>query len=263
MSDEFPALQQRILRIVDVLEHATSKRFIFPIKHDDDVSVARQPQFGCPKGVPIGLIHAELAAAKSHVTADEIDGAVNRLYLKEMLTKSTLDENTVRAHYGLLDGPVIRNEVDRLWQGPYIDVTLTTYVDAIVIHDEVIADYPDNSTDMDHLAVWCIVYASTVAGLKIIEANKNPHWYAERRELWFRGECCRSTRKTAQNQDRILEVFEEHNWPDTIKDPFISSTSIVSEKRLRDTIAKLNKSINPKSIRFGVVGCNKIKWTSD
>jgi hypothetical protein len=86
-----------------------------------------------------------------------------------------------------------------------------------------------------------------------------PAWDAERRELRFRGRLVKRFRSPAPNQERVLAALEEEAWPPRIDDPLPPHADQDSKRRLRDTIATLNRGQD--AIRFFADGRGQgIRW---
>lgn len=77
-----------------------------------------------------------------------------------------------------------------------------------------------------------------------------PRWLKDKRELWFEGKIVRRIRSSrATNVIKILNAFEECNWPTQIDDPI--TTGGDSSQRRR-AIESLNDGL--KLIRFSCAG---------
>jgi hypothetical protein len=73
-----------------------------------------------------------------------------------------------------------------------------------------------------------------------------PSWNAIRRELTWSGMIVKRFRVPAQNQEKILSVFEENGWFEHIHDPLPVTYDIDAPTRLHDAINRLNRcQINP------------------
>jgi hypothetical protein len=48
-------------------------------------------------------------------------------------------------------------------------------------------------------------------------------------------------RQPAENQEQVLNAFQEEDWPDRIDDPLPPKPNMELKRRLRDTVAALNK----------------------
>lgn len=73
-----------------------------------------------------------------------------------------------------------------------------------------------------------------------------PCWNETRRELSLAGLVVKRFRVPAQNQERILRVFEEEGWAEHIHDPLPENYDIDAPTRLHDAINRLNRcQINP------------------
>ena len=77
-----------------------------------------------------------------------------------------------------------------------------------------------------------------------------PEWNDLRRELCMAGTVVKRFRVPAPNQETILQVFEEENWPERIDDPLPQTTSPEPKRRLHDTINALNRNQKSPLIRF-------------
>jgi hypothetical protein len=87
---------------------------------------------------------------------------------------------------------------------------------------------------------------------RLLPIGDRPHWDADRRELSFREGGLKRFRSPAPNQERVLAAFEEDGWPPRIDDPLPPQADQDSKRRLRDTIATLNRG--QKGIRFSADG---------
>jgi hypothetical protein len=86
--------------------------------------------------------------------------------------------------------------------------------------------------------------------LAIGSARHVPTWDAQRRVLWFDDRVVKEFRWQAFNQEHILCAFQEEGWPARIDDPLAPLPSLVSKRRLIDTIKCLNRKQANKLIRF-------------
>jgi hypothetical protein len=66
-----------------------------------------------------------------------------------------------------------------------------------------------------------------------------PSWDSHRRELYFGGELIKKFKIPSPNQEQILTVFEEENWPVRIDDPLSCLADSDPKQRLRETIRSL------------------------
>ncbi|REJ85068.1 MAG: hypothetical protein DWQ29_11550, partial [Planctomycetota bacterium] len=69
-----------------------------------------------------------------------------------------------------------------------------------------------------------------------------PEWNDLRRELRMDGKVVKRFRVPAPNQETILRVFEEENWPERIDDPLPQTETAEPKRRLHDTINALNRN---------------------
>ena len=72
-----------------------------------------------------------------------------------------------------------------------------------------------------------------------------PVWDRSRRELRLGNKLIKRFKWPAENQERVLDAFEDNGWPTHISDPLEPHDSICPKRRLHDTIKCLNrKQIN-------------------
>lgn len=77
-----------------------------------------------------------------------------------------------------------------------------------------------------------------------------PSWDTERRELSVLGKVVKRFRWPAPNQETILSVFSEEDWPARIEDPLSQGNGLDPKRRLGDTIKCLNRNQQENLIRF-------------
>lgn len=88
-----------------------------------------------------------------------------------------------------------------------------------------------------------------------------PCWDSVNRTLSCCGEVVKAFRKPAPNQECLLAEFQSQGWPEQIEDPLSPVDEIVPEERLRETIKRLNRSINTSILRFGGDGTGRgVRW---
>ena len=78
----------------------------------------------------------------------------------------------------------------------------------------------------------------------------SPVWDADRRELLVCGIIVKRFRWPAPNQETILSVFSEENWPARIEDPLTQGCGLEPKRRLGDTIKCLNRNQQENLVRF-------------
>jgi hypothetical protein len=87
-------------------------------------------------------------------------------------------------------------------------------------------------------------YRRLLRQLHLADRNRldGPVWNADRLELMLRGQVVRRLRYRgrARNVVRILDTFQELEWPDRIDDPLPGGAD---SERLRDTIKSLNRGL--------------------
>lgn len=88
-----------------------------------------------------------------------------------------------------------------------------------------------------------------------------PRYDTDLRELWLGEKLVKRYRTPAKNQELILQVFQEENWPARIDDPLVPLDEIDCKLRLRDTITALNRHQVTCLIRFHGDGTgNGVCW---
>jgi hypothetical protein len=79
-----------------------------------------------------------------------------------------------------------------------------------------------------------------------------PRW--EKRKLWFGETLCKWYKRRAHQQEKILDAFEEEDWPRRIDDP-------LDKGKLAETIKSLQEALRGKPITFERDGTGKgICW---
>ena len=112
------------------------------------------------------------------------------------------------------------------------------------------ADDPPHSTDPADLA----------ALITSLPPDARPHWDRRHRVLTLGPVTIKKFRHPARNQERLLNAFEEHGWPEQIDDPGPRPESLTGV-RLNDTIRQLNRHQQTPLLRFGSNGkANGVRW---
>lgn len=83
-----------------------------------------------------------------------------------------------------------------------------------------------------------------------LSGARKPHWNRSRRELLLGVDSVKRFRVPARNQELILNVFEEEDWPEHIDDPLPTSGSVDPHTRLHDAINRLNGNQTRPLLRF-------------
>jgi hypothetical protein len=83
-----------------------------------------------------------------------------------------------------------------------------------------------------------------------IDVLLKPVWNQRRRELSFHGAVVKRYRVPAQNQQVILDAFEEEGWPERIDDPLPVRRDVDPRIRLHDAINRLNRCQTNRLLRF-------------
>jgi hypothetical protein len=86
---------------------------------------------------------------------------------------------------------------------------------------------------------------SNDASQRIDTTAPQPVWDRARRELRLGNKLIKRFKWPAENQERVLDEFEDNGWPSHISDPLEFHDRICPKRRLHDTIKCLNrKQIN-------------------
>ena len=88
-----------------------------------------------------------------------------------------------------------------------------------------------------------------------------PTWDRDLQELRLGTTIVKQFKVPAPNQEIILAVFQEENWPVYIDDPLPPHAEIDSKRRLHDTINSLNRNQRNHLIHFRGNGSGKgVRW---
>ncbi len=95
-----------------------------------------------------------------------------------------------------------------------------------------------------------------------------PCWDRKRRELRIGGVVVKKFKWPAENQEQVLEAFEEEGWPPRIDDPLIRHPKIDPKRRLHDTLKCLNRKQVHEYVKFRGDGTGRgvlleINWNGD
>jgi hypothetical protein len=89
------------------------------------------------------------------------------------------------------------------------------------------------------------------AGAPVIPAPAGtPVWERRLRELRYQGALVKRIRRSAPNQEAVLDALEEMGWPERMDDPLPQDKVMLPEDRLRETIKSLNRGQRPLRIHF-------------
>jgi hypothetical protein len=58
-------------------------------------------------------------------------------------------------------------------------------------------------------------------------------------------------RKYSPNQELLLDAFEQVAWAREVHDPLPMDDGVIPADRLRETVKRLNRSVEPHTVRFG------------
>jgi hypothetical protein len=76
-----------------------------------------------------------------------------------------------------------------------------------------------------------------------------PRW--DGHELRFLGVLVKRFKKTAPNQEALLDEFESRRWPRQVEDPLPHIEDVSPVDRLHDAIKRLNRSLDVPLLHFG------------
>jgi hypothetical protein len=92
-------------------------------------------------------------------------------------------------------------------------------------------------------------------------STSKPRWVAKKRELWVGNQLVKRIARNAKNQSLILDVFEEEGWVESIDDPMSGGTHAQRRKRLKNVVARLNRSQIVRLLRFHLNGTGDgVRW---
>lgn len=77
-----------------------------------------------------------------------------------------------------------------------------------------------------------------------------PVWDRERRELRLGDIVVKRFKWPAENQELVLNAFEDQGWPPRIDDPLVPHPSICPKRRLHDTLKCLNRKQVNELVKF-------------
>jgi hypothetical protein len=78
----------------------------------------------------------------------------------------------------------------------------------------------------------------------------DPIWDREKRELRVGDRVVKKFKWPAENQERVLDAFQEKGWPLRIDDPLQPHPNICPKRRLHDTLKCLNRKQANELIKF-------------
>jgi hypothetical protein len=88
-----------------------------------------------------------------------------------------------------------------------------------------------------------------------------PTWDSDRQELRFSGHLVKQFKVPAANQEMILAVFQEEQWPARIDDPLPPRPDQDPKRRLQDTVNSLNRNQKCALVRFRSDGkAQGVRW---
>jgi hypothetical protein len=122
-----------------------------------------------------------------------------------------------------------------------------------------IAESSDLIPDSDLILI--ATPASPPAHQSAASTPAKPHWNSNRRELTFGPQLVKCYRVPSPNQELILSVFQEEDWPEFVDDPLPPHDHLEPRRRLQATVKSLNRHQCDRLIRFRCNG-SKIFWQS-
>jgi hypothetical protein len=109
--------------------------------------------------------------------------------------------------------------------------------------DEVLKHFPPQPDQKSPISAAAEHFGSRV--------KQTPRWDKSRRELWLGDQLCKKFRRPAENQESILNVFEEEGWPSRIDDPIPRSSRDTTSQPTGDACYYLSKNSPIKFERDG------------
>jgi hypothetical protein len=85
-------------------------------------------------------------------------------------------------------------------------------------------------------------------------SKEKPRWDADAHQLLWRGTVIKTFRHDAANQRRVLQAFQDRDWPSRIDDPLPVTAGVRRKLRLRETVKSLNRGLHGSGIRFRMDG---------
>jgi len=86
--------------------------------------------------------------------------------------------------------------------------------------------------------------------LSLPDSRNVPRWDGRLRQLWWNDLLIKHYRSPADNQERVLQAFQEEGWPVHIDDPLPARSDVEPRMRLHDTIKALNRAQQNHRLRF-------------
>jgi hypothetical protein len=88
-----------------------------------------------------------------------------------------------------------------------------------------------------------------------------PQWNGQLRQLQLRGELVKAFTSPADEQEAILQVFQEQGWPKSIDNPLSrKKTKKVRHKQLENIVRRLNGNQRSRRLRFHVCDKGRKIW---
>ena len=90
----------------------------------------------------------------------------------------------------------------------------------------------------------------------VLGASSRPHqpikpvWDRERRELRLGEIVVKRFKWPAENQELVLNAFEDLGWPPRISNPLVAHPTICPKRRLHDTLKCLNRKQVNELVKF-------------
>ena len=109
---------------------------------------------------------------------------------------------------------------------------------------------------VDETAEWLKPSNSSHDGEQVVRAIK-PHWEINTQILFLGQVIVKEFHRPAVNQQTVLTVFEEEDWPPRIDDPLPRTNGCDHRHRLHDTVRSLNHRRIKPILEFHSDGCGE------
>lgn len=101
-----------------------------------------------------------------------------------------------------------------------------------------------------HLKSISLNECETLVSPILSKQHSHPEWNVHRHELLVNQQLIKRYRWPAENQEAVLNAFQEEGWPARIDDPIPPQSNIDPKRRLADTIKCLNRNHLVHLVRF-------------
>lgn len=116
-------------------------------------------------------------------------------------------------------------------------------VDGSLDHSAVVTYEIEPASPLDNVVISC-----GLGGIKDEKSDSvpltdlKPRWESATRELWLGDWLVKRLTRNSENQEVVLDVFEEMSWPRYIDDPLPPKPLRLQADRVKETCRRLNKS---------------------